>query len=93
MRSLRQVIRDWLVSDSGNVPESKQIGVAVGRHQQLDTSCTMHFSIFDAIGGKVVEFKRRDRHGDLETQAVYIIPSTENFSERIEKIIMLESLK
>lgn len=93
MRSLRQVIRDWLTNDTDQKAPSINAVSAGGRYQQLDTSCSMHFSIFDAIGGKVVEFKRRDRHGDLETQAVYIIPSTENFSERIEKIIMLEAMK
>lgn len=54
---------------------------------------TLQFKIYNAIGGKVVEFSRYDRHKDRHNHDIYIIGKDEDFGAKIAKIAMLESLK
>ena len=54
---------------------------------------TLQFKIYNAIGGKVVEFSRYDRQKDRHNHDIYIIGKEEDFGAKIAKIAMLESLK
>ena len=54
---------------------------------------TLQFKVYNAIGGKVVEFSRYDRKQDRNFHDIYIIGKTEDFGEKIAKIAMLEVLK
>ena len=54
---------------------------------------TLTFKIYNAIGGKVVEFSRYDRQKDRHNHDIYIIGKEEDFGAKIAKIAMLESLK
>jgi len=54
---------------------------------------TLQFKIYNAIGGKVVEFSRYDRQKDRHNHDIYIIGKEEDFGAKIAKIVMLESLK
>jgi hypothetical protein len=49
--------------------------------------------VYNAIGGKVVEFSRYDRHKDRSFHDIYIIGKDEDFGAKIAKIAMLEVLK
>jgi len=49
--------------------------------------------VYNAIGGKVVEFSRYDRMKDRHFHDIYIIGKDEDFGEKISKIAMLEVLK
>ena len=53
----------------------------------------LHFKVFTAVGGKVVEFRRYDRHSDRSDSTTYIITNDQDFGERIAKIAMMENLK
>jgi hypothetical protein len=54
---------------------------------------TLQFKVYNAIGGKVVEFSRYDRKSDRHDHDIYIIGKNEDFGEKIAKIAMLECLK
>jgi len=54
---------------------------------------TLQFKVYNAIGGKVVEFSRYDRKSDRHHHDIYIIGRDEDFGEKIAKIAMLETLK
>jgi hypothetical protein len=54
---------------------------------------TLQFKIYNAVGGKVVEFSRYDRKSDRHDHDIYIIGKNEDFGEKIAKIAMLECLK
>jgi len=54
---------------------------------------TLQFKVYNAIGGKVVEFSRYDRKQDRNFHDIYIIGKNEDFGEKIAKIAMLEVLK
>ena len=65
---------------------------------RLSTPPTLQFSIYNAIGGSIVEFRRPIRNQKnvfddaVETQ-IYLIHKNEDIGERIAKIITLEHLK
>lgn len=53
----------------------------------------LHFKVYQAVGGRIVEFRRYDRsRGNSETTS-YIITEDQNFGERIAKISTIENLK
>jgi hypothetical protein len=60
---------------------------------EVNSDPTLHFKIYNAIGGKVVEFSRYDKKSDRHHHDIYIIGKNEDFGEKIAKIAMLETLK
>ena len=61
--------------------------------RDVDSDPTLQFKVYNAIGGKVVEFSRYDRKLDRSYHDIYIIGKNEDFGEKIAKIAMLETLK
>ena len=61
--------------------------------QIVNSDPTLQFKVYNAIGGKVVEFTRYDRKNDRAFHDIYIIGKNEDFGEKIAKIAMLEVLK
>ena len=73
-------------------PSTKLSGNSInGRDVSSDP--TLQFKIYNAIGGKVVEFSRYDRKSDRAFHDIYIISKDEDFGNKIAKIAMLEVLK
>jgi hypothetical protein len=66
---------------------------AIGGGRDVGSDPTLQFKIYNAIGGKVVEFSRYDRHKDRNFHDIYIIGKDEDFGAKIAKIAMLEVLK
>jgi len=61
--------------------------------RDVNSDPTLQFKIYNAIGGKVVEFSRYDQKADRHHHDIYIIGKNEDFCEKIAKIAMLETLK
>jgi hypothetical protein len=61
--------------------------------RDVNSDPTLQFKVYNAIGGKVVEFSRYDRKQDRNFHDIYIIGKNEDFGEKIAKIAMLEVLK
>jgi hypothetical protein len=53
----------------------------------------LNFKVYSAVGGKVVEFRRYDRHKDRNDTTTYIITNDQDFGDRIAKIATMEKLK
>ncbi len=71
-----------------------QIGTVESIHGgSLDSAPTLQFTVYNAIGGKVVEFRTYDKNRDRRNHQVYIISKDEDFGEKIGKIATLEALK
>jgi len=95
MNWLKLKLRNWVMS-AQDEPErlystSKNSLVVSSRDVGADP--TLQFKIYNAIGGKVVEFSRYDRQKDRNFHDIYIIGKNEDFGEKIAKIAMLESMK
>jgi hypothetical protein len=59
----------------------------------VDSEATLQFKVYNAVGGKVVEFSRYDRKTDRHDHQIYVIGKDEDFGEKIAKISTLEVLR
>ncbi len=65
----------------------------LGRNGALDSDANLNFSVYNAIGGKVIEFRRYNKSTDKNHYTMYVISKDDDFGEKISKIATLESLK
>ena len=96
MNWLKVLLKDW-VNSAYDEPEryntiSKGIGMSVST-REISTDPTLQFKVYNAVGGKIVEFSRYDRKTDRNDHQIYIIGKDEDFGEKIAKISTLEVLR
>ena len=82
-----------LVSASPDIISSKHL-----RGQQTPANIdqpdrAIHFTVYVANGGRVVETRRVDRKTDRSTNGLYIITNDQDFGREIDKIITQEALR
>ena len=53
----------------------------------------MHFRIYPATGGYIVEYQYYDEKNDRNHQALHLIPSELDMGTELSKILTLEALK
>ena len=99
---IKKKFRDWCIeawhSERSEVVTSNRRGLSIMGTDtvhggMLDSEPTLQFTIYSAIGGKVVEFKTYDKNQDRRHHQVYVIGRDEDFGEKIAKIATLEALK
>ena len=96
MSWFKDKLRNWLMSDDSIKPARLRSSNTISideDHEHISSDPTMRFKIYNARGGKIVEFSRYDRQKDRSLHDMYIIRNDEDFGERIGKIAMLESMK
>ena len=97
MNWLKLKLRNWVLSahdESERIySNSKLSSNSVVSTRDVNSDPTLQFKVYNAIGGKVVEFSRYDRQKDRNFHDIYIIGKDEDFGEKISKIAMLEVLK
>lgn len=95
-RKLAQWVReDWSNDTISQVVSNKTRGNLshIINDKQLDSHATLQFTVYNAIGGKVVEFRRHDSKNDRVDFSMYVIGKDDDFGEKISKIATLEALK
>jgi len=101
MNWFKRMVVKWVREDWDSVRKSSDVqekyalnaistGIS-GRH--VDSDPTLQFKIYNAIGGKVVEFSRYDRKIDRHDHSIYVIGKDDDFGDKIAKIATLETLK
>ena len=97
MNWLKRKIRRWLDSEQDIILEDRAYATVSPKNsisgRDVHSDPTLQFKIYNAIGGKVVEFSRYDRQKDRHFHDIYIIGKDEDFGAKIAKIAMLECLK
>lgn len=53
----------------------------------------LHFTVYNANGGRVIETRRYDKKTDRSTNGLYVITNDMDFGHEVDKIITMESLK
>jgi hypothetical protein len=97
MNWFKRMVCKWVREDWDNARNEQDCyatpkSIAVSS-RDVNSEPTLQFKIYNAIGGKVVEFSRYDRQKDRNYHDIYIIGKEEDFGAKIAKIAMLESLK
>lgn len=88
MNIIKRKLLSWLTSYEDE-PKSR---IKVN-NDHLASQENLNLLVYNAIGGKVVEFRSYDRRTDQVSQQLYIIHEDDDFAERLSKIITLELLK
>jgi hypothetical protein len=78
--------------------QEKEKNVIVGMSQTIEARSihsdpVLNFTIYNAVGGKIVEFRYYDKKNDRNSTQMYIIGRNDDFGEKIAKIATLEVLK
>ena len=101
MNFIKRMIVKWVREDWDKASQEQDChlspklsrGLNTVSTQDVNSDPTLQFKIYNAIGGKVVEFSRYDRKQDRSFHDIYIIGKNEDFGEKIAKIAMLQALK
>jgi len=96
MSWFKEKLRNWLLSDDSVKQSRLRAGNTISIDEDLEhmsSDPTMRFKVYNARGGKIVEFSRFDRQKDRNEHDLYIIGKDEDFGERIAKIAMFEGMK
>lgn len=91
MSWLKRKLRNWLSED--DTAESVSIGKIRVSEDCVESDPVLNFKVYNAIGGKIVEFRHYDRQKDRNFNQTYIITNDQDFGERIAKIATMEILK
>lgn len=65
----------------------------VNYDDELDSREAFTFRVFNAQGGKIIEFRTYNEKTDENLSKLHIIGDDENFSEELGKIVMYEILR
>ena len=101
MNWLKRMVVKWVREDWDKANQEQDCypsakvsrGLNTVSTRDVGSDPTLQFKIYNAIGGKVVEFSRYDRQRDKAFHDIYIIGKDEDFGTKIAKIAMLEVLK
>ena len=102
MKWFKKKFKQWSIEAWNTRYEENQVidnskirsgSISTGMNNGLNSEATLQFTIYNAIGGKVVEFRRYDNRTDRSDFSVYVIGKEEDFGEKISKIATLETLK
>jgi hypothetical protein len=101
MNWLKRMVAKWVREDWDKASQEQDChpspklgrGLSTVSTRDINSDPTLQFKVYNAIGGKVVEFSRYDRQKDRNFHDIYIIGKDEDFGEKIAKIAMLEVLK
>lgn len=91
MNILRKAIYNlirWSQSIANEPDESKRIGIS----RNTVDSPGMNFTVFNAIGGKVIQFNQYNPVTDRHKQQLYIVTDKEDLGAELGQIITVESL-
>lgn len=66
--------------------------MAVSENDSIETDA-MRIHLWNATGGRVVEFRKYDRNKDRTENRMYVISSDQDFAQELSKIITLETMR
>jgi len=107
MKWIKRMVVKWVREDWDNARDDQpddcyptpklgrgnSINTLSSRTGLVDSDATLQFKVYNAVGGKVVEFTRYDRQKDRADHQIYVIGKDEDFGEKISKISTLEVLR
>lgn len=99
MNWFKRMVVKWVREDWENARNTEQEDCyptpknSISGSRDISSDPTLQFKVYNAIGGKIVEFNSYDRQTDRTHHQIYIIGKDEDFGEKIAKISTFEVLK
>ena len=79
--------------EASSIVKRRGIGLDSGGAQIDQPERALHFTIYVANGGRVIETRRYDKQKDRNTNGLYVINNDADFGKEIDKIITMEALR
>ena len=90
----KKKFKQWSIEAWNSAQEKEVVSIGLSEPgNSIRSEPVLTFTIYNAIGGKLVEFRYHDRKNDRVSTQMYIIGKDEDFGEKIAKIATLETLK
>jgi hypothetical protein len=97
MNWFKKMVIRWVREDWESETQKSCVGENLVSSREVEAVCdsdsVLNFRVFNAVGGRVVEFRTYDRQKDRSYTQTYIITNEQDFGDRIAKIATMESLK
>jgi hypothetical protein len=97
MKWFKKLLWRWTYEGRELNEENAKLSRGLVVSRDIESVCSddpiLNFKVYSAVGGKVVEFRRYDRHKDHNDTTTYIITNDQDFGDRIAKIATMEQLK
>ena len=97
-KTIQKIIRWSMVDKTGTYEDSKAtpgtVSINKSRSNTIEdrTNSAMNFTVYSAIGGKVIQFNSYNPNIDCHYQSLYIITDQEDMGVELGQIITRESL-
>jgi hypothetical protein len=72
---------------------SRSMAISAGPASIDQPERALHFTVYVANGGRVVETRRYDKKTDRSSNGLYVITNDADFGKEIDKIITMEALR
>ena len=99
MKWLKRKLRQWVFETDDDGPEGIPVaksgrsrGLVARNGRTLDCR-GMGFTIYQAVGGNIMEYSYYDEKNDKHEHRLHIIPSEQDLGEGISHIITYEMLR
>ena len=97
MKWLKKALWRWTYQGRELEEDNSKVSRGLVTARDSEAVCgddpVLNFKVYSAVGGKVVEFRRYDRHKDRNDSTTYIITNDQDFGDRIAKIATMEQIK
>lgn len=94
MNWFKKLVVKWVREDWENARTEKVPQLVASRETDcVESDPVLNFKVYNAVGGKIVEFRHYDRQKDRNFNQTYIITNDQDFGDRIAKIATMEVLK
>jgi len=97
MMWFKRKIHNWVAEIEKEKYSNQGYGLVEARHISESAACdkepVLHFRVFSAIGGRIIEFRHHDQKSDRSKVTTYIINDNDDFGECIKQISTMEMLK
>lgn len=91
LTKLKLKFRDWL--NNADIPANAKLINKDPYTMDLDRSDSIHFTLWIANGGQVIQTSKYSKKQDRHVYGLYVIHHDQNLGKEIEKIITIDSLK
>lgn len=71
---------------------SEEVTMGIYPESVISTDSTMNFKIYNAIGGRIVEFYNHNSYTDRRDSQLFVIRDDEDFGEAIKNIAVTHML-
>jgi hypothetical protein len=89
MKWLKRKILDWLNNDEIQLERVE----VVERDRSSPAINGMNFTLYNAVGGHILECKNYNHKTDRHEGTLYMIHDDEDFAKQVAQAIMLEQMK